>query len=264
MSDQNVYNNQPTVVDENQQQIVVQQQDEQQAKQMKRNKIINIVSIALIVILLPLLLLNITLIIKGAVNPESPPSIFGIAPLSVGSGSMDGDRSDSFPEGALIFVKVLNQDQIQQLADGDVICYKSADDVYVTHRIVSRNVVDGKLVSVVTMGDANNSADSSVKVEQILGKCVGHINFVGEFALFLQSPLGIVLCVGVPVLVFIAYDVLRIYLANKKAQQPATQQALEDKDAEIARLRQMLAQQSANQTNSDEDDSTQDSSNNQQ
>ena len=52
------------------------------------------VMIVLTVILVPVLAVNLTLIIKGSMHGDVPPDIFGIAPLAVTTGSMDGDRED--------------------------------------------------------------------------------------------------------------------------------------------------------------------------
>ena len=100
------------------------------------NLIFTIVAVVLIVIIVPLLAISVTLIIKGSIDPDNPPSIFGYAPLTVASGSMEGTNDDSFDEGDLIFVKVLSDDEKQQLQELQVICY-TVDDIYVTHRITS-------------------------------------------------------------------------------------------------------------------------------
>ena len=70
----------------------------------KTEKIKIILMSVIAVILLPILAINLTLIIKGSMDRDTPPDIFGIAPLAVTSGSMEGDQPDSFPKGAPIFV----------------------------------------------------------------------------------------------------------------------------------------------------------------
>ena len=72
------------------------------------------VMIVLTLILLPILVMNIILIAKGSSGSLVPPDIGGVAPLNVTSGSMEGDREDSFAKGSLIFVKLLDK------ADGQV------------------------------------------------------------------------------------------------------------------------------------------------
>lgn len=205
----------------------------------------------LTVILLPVLIINITLIIKGNMGGVAPPDVFGIAPLAVTSGSMEGDNPDSFDEGALIFVDILTDEEKQGLAEGDIVTYYITNDdgsiAYVTHRILIVNRSNGNITGFTTQGDANNVPDRDVvPVENVVGKCVGSVGGIGAFAMFLQSPGGIIVFVGIPVVAFIAYDAVRITINNRKAKaQSAVDETIKDKDAEIARLRALVEQQNA-------------------
>ena len=67
-----------------------------------------VVIIILSAILLPVLIINVILIVKGSVRPDVLPDVFGVAPLAVVSPSMDGDEEGSFGQGALIFVRLLD------------------------------------------------------------------------------------------------------------------------------------------------------------
>ena len=197
--------------------------------------------------LLAILAMNLTLIIRGSLHSETAPHIFGIAPLTVESGSMEGDREDSFRKGALIFIRVLDEEEKQSLKTGDIVCFTTQDAqgnaIYVTHRIISDADRDanGRLQTVITMGDANNSADTpAVPLEDVFGVCVGHVNGLGDFAVFLQSPWGIALFAGVPILLFIAYDIFRIRGVRASQSAETSRDELREKEEEIARLRAML------------------------
>ena len=61
----------------------------------------------------------------------------------------------------------------------------------------------------VTKGDANNTEDEPISADQIIGQYSGRIPKVGDFALFLQKPLGMVIFIGVPVCAFVVWDILR-------------------------------------------------------
>lgn len=199
-------------------------------------------------ILLPVLIINLTLIIKGGMGGTTPPDVFGIAPLAVTSGSMSGDREDSFGKGALIFVDLLSADEKNALAEGDVVtCYQTDDGSYVTHRIVSVTRLDGVVTEVVTCGDANEGTlDEPTAIENVVGKCVWHIEGLGDFAMFLQTPVGILVFVGIPVVAFIVFDAVRITLYNRRVRlQEQTDRVLADKDEEIARLRALVEQGAA-------------------
>lgn len=209
-----------------------------------------IVLIVLSVLLLVVLAFNVTLIIKGSLNPDLPPNVFGIAPLPVETPSMTGENPDSFSEGALIFVRILSDEDKQQLQVGDIVTYRSGE-VFVTHRVVQLHTENGVLTAVTTKGDANSGDDGAVALSNVIGKCVASVEKLGSFAMFLQTPVGILVFVGIPVVAFIVYDIVRIQLYNRKtaAQEQAdqqlqkTQEELQEKEKELARLRALVQEQ---------------------
>ena len=76
-------------------------------------KIIMIVGVIFCAILIPLLIINITIIVKGTLNPKTPPSIFGVTPLVVMSGSMDDGSKDCISTGDLIFSRNIDSDNFK-------------------------------------------------------------------------------------------------------------------------------------------------------
>lgn len=211
------------------------------------------VMIVLTLILLPILVMNIILIAKGSSGSLVPPDIGGVAPLNVTSGSMEGDREDSFPQGSLIFVDILSDEEKLSLAVDDVITYylEQSDEsiIYITHRIVAVNYADdGTVSSFITRGDANGMSNDPdpVPLSNVVGQYQSCIPVVGYIVGWLQNPVVIGFVVGVPVVAFIAYDVIRITLYNRRLnEQSANDKALADKDEEIARLRAMLGEGAA-------------------
>ena len=200
----------------------------------------------LTIILLPVLIINVTLIIKGSQGGVAPPDVFGIAPLAVTTGSMEGDKPDSFSEGALIFAQILSDEDKQSLEVGQIITYYDEEQdgslSYTTHRIVEvvKNS-SGQIVSVITRGDANNASDGEKNLSNVVGRCVYSVAGLGSFAMFLQTPAGILVFVGIPVIAFIAYDAIRITLYNRKVrEQDRSEKIIADKDEEIARLRALV------------------------
>lgn len=218
----------------------------------KIDKISMIVMIVLIVLLLPVLIVNLTLIVKGSIHPDTPPDVFGVAPLAVTSGSMDGSREDSFAKGSLIFVKLLDENEKQTLEEGDVITFRSSG-AFVTHRIVSVfRDESGKIVSLVTQGDANNTTDGAIELENVVGKCVGSVGGLGDFAMFMNTPVGILVFVGIPVLLYIAYDVTHIMIINKRAKSSNSAE-LQEKMEEIERLRALVEKQGVQESAEQQD-----------
>lgn len=178
-----------------------------------------------------LLICNLTIIIKGTLNPEKPPSVLGITPMVVMSGSMSGDAEDHIEVGDLIFVRNVEPENLQT---GDVVAYMSGGTT-VTHRITEIGTDEDGNLLFTTKGDANETEDSEpVTEEQLVGVYQGRIPKVGDFALFLQQPLGMLLFIGVPLLAFIIYDILRRqrYASCEKAK-------AQEMEAELERLRSL-------------------------
>ena len=197
--------------------------------------VLTAVSILLCVVLGLMLVCNIAIIVKGTLQPGTPPSVLGITPLVVLSGSMSGDAEDHIEIGDLIFVDKADPDALEV---GDVIAYMEGS-VVITHRIVRiQTAADGTLLFT-TKGDANNTEDLLPVPEQdLVGIYKGRIPKVGDFAIFLQTPLGMILFIGVPVLAFILYDIIRRQRYAARESQKTAQL-----EAELERLRALTAQQ---------------------
>ena len=202
-----------------------------QACKAGSNRVLTAVGVALCVIFGFLLVCNLTIIIKGALFPEKPPSVLGLTPMVVLSGSMSGEAEDHIEVGDLVFVGRADPEELEV---GDVIAYMNGGAT-VTHRITAIDTnTDGDLLFT-TKGDANNAEDTTpVTEEQLVGIYRWRIPKVGDFALFLQTPLGMLLFVGVPVLAFLIYDIIRRQrYANRENRRTA------ELEAELERLRGM-------------------------
>lgn len=152
-----------------------------------------------------LLVCNVTIIVKGTLHPETPPSVFGVAPMVVLSGSMSGTAEGHIEVGDLIFATAADTDKLQV---GDVVSFME-DNVVVTHRIVEITADESGKKQFITKGDANNAADPPIYADAVIGICRGRIPKLGDFAMFLQKPLGMAVFIGIPVCAFIVGDVIR-------------------------------------------------------
>ena len=208
---------------------------ETQKKNSPSRIVITAISILLCVVLSLMLVCNIAIIVKGTLQPGTPPSVLGITPLVVLSGSMSGDAEDHIEIGDLIFVDKADPEALEV---GDVIAYMEGG-VVIPHRIVKiQTAADGRLLFT-TKGDANNAEDLlPVPEDDLVGIYKGRIPKVGDFAMFLQTPLGMILFIGIPVLAFILYDIIRRQRYAARESQKTAQL-----EAELERLRALTAQQ---------------------
>lgn len=213
-----------------------------------------IAMIVICVLLVPLIVINITLVIKGSTS-DGLADIFGYAALTVTSGSMDGDEEDSFPQGSLIIVKVLSDEDKQSLQVGDVVTFISGES-YVTHRIIYVISSDGVITSVVTKGDANTADDGVISIEDVKGLMTSSLSGLGSFATFMQTPWGIVVIIGVPVAAYVIYYIVRLTQENKRRGNGKSEESelLSEKDEEIRRLKEQLAAQSTQPDNEDKEE----------
>lgn len=142
---------------------------------------------------------------------------------------MSGDREGHIEVGDLIFVGPANPGELEA---GDVIAYMEGK-IVVTHRIIEVQAAEDGSRLFRTQGDANNSPDTEpVKEENLVGIYKSRIPKVGDFALFLQTPLGMLVFIGIPVLGFIIYDIIRRQRYANKERSKASEM-----EEELERLR---------------------------
>lgn len=219
--------------------------DRQESRSGPAQAVLNVLGVLLCVIFVPIIILNIVMIVRSYTDPDRMPSVLGYSPVIVLSGSM----SPEFEAGDMILIRQVDPNTLQE---NDVICYLEREAA-VTHRIMEIIELDGSTYFI-TQGDANNTEDSlPVTPQQVQGKYTGlHIPKLGDFAIFLQSTLGMILFIGGPILLFFLWDGVRKLLNNRKAkteQQQAEveaagkQRELEAMEQELARLRAQVGEQ---------------------
>lgn len=204
----------------------------------------------LCVILIPLLAINITLIVKGALYPDELTDVFNIAPVAIDNTYMEGENEGCFNEGALVFIKTFDTDEERQaIEQGDVVAFRWLEDDgsvnFTVYRIlgVTRDEETGLITSVSVRADnvpeGEGTAPIPVEIGDVVGILNGSVDHLGAFAMFLMQPLGVLLFVGVPVVIYVVVDIIRITIHNRKVRK-AESDELRDKDEEIARLRALV------------------------
>lgn len=196
----------------------------------------NIVGAVLCIILIPILLINCILIVKGMFSPNEVPSIGNYSPFIVLTDSMEPEIN----AGDLIICKKI--DDAKSLEVGMTISFfdpAGNGSTVVTHKItnVYTDEETGKLYFR-TRGVANNIEDRyPVPEENIIGVYKGtRFPVIGYVVVFAQKPIGLIVCIGVPVLLFAIYWFLR-----KRADDKRNRKEIENLKAENAAAKENAA-----------------------
>ena len=194
-----------------------------------KQKILFIIGTILCIILLPILIINLTLIVKSYTNADEVPSVGGYFPMIVLTDSMDPE----IQSGDLIFCHTVEAEAVQV---GDIISFYDPmgnGSTVVTHRVMEIKD-EGTGRSFITKGDNNNTEDQMpVQAEDVIGLYKRRIAGAGNIAMFMQTTPGLIVCVILPILLLIGWDVLR-----RKKYEKARQQ---DTDALLAELEALRA-----------------------
>jgi signal peptidase len=172
----------------------------------KTQKVLTAIGIALCVILIPILIVNCTLIVKSFLNKDEVPDFGGYLPLIVLTDSMYPD----IKSGDLIICKTIDPNDVKEDMVISFFDPEGNGTAVVTHKVVEVLEQDGKR-SFRTAGINNNTADRlPVPAENLVGEYT-EIRFggVGNVALFMQTTAGLVICVLVPIVLFVGYDLIR-------------------------------------------------------
>ncbi len=192
------------------------------------HKILTVLGTIFCIVLIPILVMNMTLIVKSFTNKDEVPSIGGKFPLIVLTDSM----REEIKGGDLIICDEIDADDVKVK---DIISFFDPEGngtSIVTHRVVEIVEKDGKL-SFRTKGDNNNVEDKLlVPEDNLVGIYRMRIPGAGNVAMFMQSTPGLIVCVAVPIILLIGYDAIR-----RRKYEEAKKQDTDALLAELAELR---------------------------
>lgn len=159
-------------------------------------KIWNVISTVLVVIVAV-----VALLLVGA-------RLFGLQVYAVLSGSME----PTYHVGSVIYVEPVDPSEIQV---GDPITFVMNEELTVaTHRVVR---IDAENSHFYTKGDANENPDAApVHFNNLLGKPVFTIPYLGYISSYVQSPPGMYYAIAVGVLLLVLVFVPDMLDGGKK------------------------------------------------
>jgi len=191
------------------------------------HRILTVIGTVLCIILLPILIINCILIVKSFTSEEVP-NVAGTLPLIVLTDSM----YPVIESGDLI---ICHTEEPENIQTGDVIAFfgpAGNGTTIVTHRVLEVTELDGELAWR-TKGDNNNTEDRLlVPADKLVAVYEGtRIPGAGNVALFMQTTHGLILCVVLPIVLLVGYDMIRRRLYEKASKK--------DTDALLAELEEL-------------------------
>ncbi len=168
-------------------------------------------------------------------------NLFGLGFLAVQSDSMEGTNPDSFNQGDLVFVKLLSDEEKENLKVGDVITfYDLSIQEFNTHRIVDVNPEERLMI---TKGDKATSNDLPRSIDFALAIHVGTLPNIGNAIDYIQSPVGFALFVILPVLLIFVYEGIGLVRNIMALNREKYEEELKEKVSEQARLTELEKEQ---------------------
>jgi len=122
-----------------------------------------------------------------------------------------GSMEPAIPVGSVVVIKPVNPETLKV---GDIICFKVSESttITVTHRII--NVTTEGFI---TKGDANEDPDQwIVKRENVIGKAIFTIPYIGYIGYFVRTPIGFILLIVIPASLIIIIEIRNIIKELKK------------------------------------------------
>ena len=153
--------------------------DKIERKKKRTITLIKIFNVVILLIIIPILIYNITIIIKYIQNPKETPDFLGFKTYEIVSRSME----DTINKNDIIVVKKVDKNEINE---NDIISFDNGNEI-ITHRIVEiENINEETLYT--TKGDNNRfKDDEKISFEQIEGKYVFKLSKLGYLMNFLKN-----------------------------------------------------------------------------
>lgn len=153
--------------------------DKIERKKKRTITLIKIFNVVILLIIVPILIYNITLIIKYIQNPNKTPDFFGFKTYEIVSRSME----HTINKNDIIVVKKVDKNEINE---NDIISFDNGNEI-ITHRIVDIENINGQTLYT-TKGDNNRFVDDEkISFEQIEGKYVFKLSKLGYLMNFLKN-----------------------------------------------------------------------------
>lgn len=236
-------------------------------------KVLNAVTNVLVVLFLTFSIVMTTMVIISTRDKDRIPSLFGYAVMNVLSDSMESENG--FFVGDMIVVRKIDAEEANNLKVGDVITFRrylNNQPMIETHRIAENNPDTNSMFSnierevkdgvwrhgdtsyYITQGDNTPAIDFNPDTgeieyasrDNIIGIWEGtRIPKLGSVLGFLQSQMGFMICVVLPIALFFVYQlyVFIVTLSAKKKEEALAAVSSKEEELKAKAVAEFLAQQ---------------------
>lgn len=162
---------------------------------------------------------------------------------------LTGSMEPAISVGSIIVTKPADEYKI-----GDIITFQFLGEIPITHRIYNIGIDEEGISYFITKGDANEEPDERlVRKEEIIGRVLFDIPFIGYFVGFTQTRLGFILIIVIPSTIIIyeefrkiGKEIIRLKSENDKKDKEQdkkieeNEQKDQEQDKEIEKLKQEI------------------------
>ena len=123
---------------------------------------------------------------------------YGMEMKAVLTGSMEPE----LPVGSLLVIQPVSYDEIE--IGNDITFVRDKNLTLVTHRVISK---DDETRTITTQGIANNAPDNPTRFENVVGKVVYHIPYLGYLVIWTSTLQGKIIA-GIIIIALVAFSLL--------------------------------------------------------
>ena len=180
-------------------------------------KIVKKILIVLIMtILCSILFVGGVILVNSYKNPNNVPSFLGWKPFIVLSETMENEIMD----GDIVVVKQIDTNLLE---DNDIIAYKNNNEMVIISRIIEIEKEDEKTKYKIKADNSRNKDIEYILPEQIEGIYKFRIAKLGNFAIFIQTPIGMIVFLSIPLILLLLVQCEestreRKYIKNSKLE----------------------------------------------
>ncbi len=192
-------------------------------------KLKKIIIVVMVICLVFVIFVSGVILVDSFVHKEKIPSFFGWKPFIVLSGSMETE----IMTGDLVIVKEIDT---KELKENDIIAFKTSNEKVITHRIVEKVITEDGTIRYKTKGDKNNIEDPDYVLEnQIEGIYKFRIAGLGNLAISMQKPIGMIVIISIPLIFLLIIQIVDSRNENKIMKQK--EEKTREMEEELQRLR---------------------------